>query len=116
MSAKTAPAVHGDRGGSQEPGVGAQPGPSVPRGARGSGPARGVMSYSELYSRVSAGPAQPRGTGAARRAPGHLPRRYWTTLPASLWPRSPAPLTWMVEKVWVFRERAAPAGRPAESP
>lgn len=112
---KTAPEVHGDRAGSEEPGLGAQPGSSVPRSTRGSGPARGVMSYSELYSRVSAGPAQPRGTGAALRAPGHLLHRCWTPLPASVWPRSPAPLSWVAEKVWVFRERAAPTRRPAES-
>lgn len=74
------------------------------------------MSYSELYTRVSAGPAQPRGTGAARRAPRHLLCRYWTPLPASLRFRSPAPLSWMVEKVWVLLERAAPTGRPAEYP
>lgn len=39
--------------GSQEPGLRAQPRPSVPRGARGSGSARGDMSYSELYTRYT---------------------------------------------------------------
>lgn len=39
--------------GSEEPGLRAQPRPSVPRGARGSGSARGDMSYSELYTRYT---------------------------------------------------------------
>lgn len=67
--------MHGDRGGegARSPASALSPDPVSPPGSRGSGLARGVMSYSELYSRVSAGPEQPRGTGAARGVQGHLP-------------------------------------------
>lgn len=78
----------------------------------GPGPRGHVVQRALQPGECGPGAQVRRGAGA----PGHLPCRGWTPLPASLWPRSPAPLTWMAEKVWVFLERAAPTGRLAESP
>lgn len=102
------------RGGSEEPGLGAQPGPSVPARRPGlrAGPRGHVVQRALQPGECGPGAAPGHRCSAARSGP---PRRSWTPLTAPLRSRSPAPLTWMAEKVWVFWERAAPTGRPAES-